>query len=256
MLNLFDAFILGIVEGITEFLPVSSTAHLILATDFLGLENSDFIKSFEIIIQFGAILAVVFLYWRSFLDKEILKKLAVAFIPTGVLGLIFYKIVKTYLLGNIAVVLWSLALGGLFLIIFEKYFAKKEVGREMEFKSISYRQCLALGVFQSVAMVPGVSRSASTIIGGLLLGISRKTIVEFSFLLAVPTMLAAAGLDLFKNAGSFDSSQFQFLLVGFATSFVMAIVAIRWLLSYIKRNSFAGFGIYRIILAALFLFFL
>lgn len=126
MFNLFHAAILGIVEGFTEFLPVSSTAHLILASDVLKIPQTDYQKSFEIIIQLGAILAVVWLYWRKFLDWEILKRLVVAFIPTGILGLAFYKIVKNYLLGNTAVVLWSLALGGLFLIIFEKYFHEKK----------------------------------------------------------------------------------------------------------------------------------
>lgn len=253
MLNLLNAVILGIVEGLTEFLPISSTAHLILTADLLRMQQSEYVKSFEIIIQLGAILAVVFLYWRSFLDTEILKRLLVAFIPTGVLGLLLYKIVKTYLMGNLSVVLWSLAFGGLFLILFEKYFPKSSAQQEGDLKKITYRQCVALGFFQAVAMIPGVSRAAATIIGGLSLGIPRKTIVEFSFLLAVPVMAAATGLDFIKNVDAFSLDQLQFLAVGFVTSFVMAVVAIRWLLSYIQKHDFVWFGIYRIILVGLFL---
>lgn len=260
MLNLFHAAILGAVEGLTEFLPISSTAHLILTANILKLSQTDYLKSFEIIIQLGAILAVVFLYFRSFFNKEILKRLAIAFLPTGILGWLFYKIVKTYLLGNLALVLWSLVVGGIVLILLEKYFPKiysdKKEAATNGSADITYPQCLILGIFQAVAMIPGVSRSAAVIIGGLTLGISKKTIVEFSFLLAVPTMLAATGLDLVKNASSFNIDQFQFLALGFIISFLTALLAIRWLLSYIKNHTFTSFGIYRIILVVLFLLFL
>ena len=253
MLNFLDAIILGIVEGITEFLPISSTAHLFLASDILKLTQTEFLKSFEIIIQLGAILAVVILYWKELLKLEIIKKLIVAFIPTGILGLVFYKIIKTYLLGNVSVVLWSLFLGGIFLIIFERWHKEKESSFE-DISNISYKQCLYIGLFQSIAMIPGVSRSAATIIGGLFLGLKRKTIVEFSFLLAVPTMLAATGLDLAKNYKSFSLSESHLLLAGFIASFVMAIVGIKFFLAYIQKNSFTAFGIYRIIAVVLFLF--
>ena len=251
-MNFVQTIVLGIVEGITEFLPISSTAHLILASDILRLAQTEFMKSFEIIIQLGAILAVVFLYWRTLWKLETIKKLVVAFIPTGILGLIFYKIVKVYLLGNVEVVLWSLFLGGLFLIIFERWHKEGEEAME-NISEISYKKCLLIGLFQSVAMIPGVSRSAATIIGGLLLGLKRKTIVEFSFLLAIPTMLAATGFDLFRNAGNFSLDEAHLLLVGFVTSFFMAIVGIKFLLTYIQKRSFAAFGIYRIILVGLFL---
>lgn len=253
MLNIFHAVIMGIVEGFTEFLPISSTAHLIITAKLLHVPETDYVKSFEIIIQLGAILAVVFLYWKKFLDIEFLKKLVVAFVPTGILGLLFYKIVKNYLLGNISVVLTSLAVGGLVLILFEKYFSHPREDEDWDVKTISYRQCLYLGLFQAIAMVPGVSRSAATIIGGRAIGIPKKTIVEFSFLLAVPTMAAATGLDLLKNAGAFSSSQFGSLAVGFLVSFLMAIASIRWLLAYVKKHDFTLFGIYRIALAILFL---
>ena len=251
MLTFFQAIILGIVEGITEFLPISSTAHLILTADILKIAQSEFMKSFEIIIQLGAILAVVVLYWKTLWKIEVIKKLMVAFIPTGILGLIFYKIIKTYLLGNVNVVLWSLMLGGIFLVIFEKWHKEKESSLE-DISNISYKQCLYIGLFQSIAMIPGVSRSAATIIGGLALGLRRKTIVEFSFLLAVPTMLAATGLDLLKNASSFSLNESHLLAVGFLTSFVMAILGIKFLLTYIQKRTFTAFGFYRILVAFLF----
>ncbi len=253
MLALLHAGILGIVEGFTEFLPISSTAHLILASNILKIAQTDYQKSFEIIIQLGAILAVIFLYWRSFLNLEILKRIIVAFIPTGIVGLTFYKIVKTYFLGNTSIVLWSLALGGLCLIIFERFFKEKK--EEIDVTAISYLQCIKIGFFQSIAIIPGVSRSAATILGGLSLGIPRKTIVEFSFLLAVPTMLAATGLDLLKNASSFNGSQFQFLTIGFILAFITAIISIRFLLNFIKNKNFTWFGVYRIVLVGLFLIF-
>ena len=254
MLTFFHTIILGIVEGFTEFLPISSTAHLILTAKLLQIPETNYVKSFEIIIQLGAILAVVFLYWKKFLDLEVLKKLVVAFLPTGVLGLVFYKIIKNYLLGNIPVVLTSLAVGGLILILFEKYFSHPNENATWDVKNISYKHCLYLGLFQSIAMIPGVSRSAATIIGGRAIGIPKRAIVEFSFLLAVPTMAAATGLDLLKNAGSFSSSQFGSLSIGFIVSFLMAIVSIRWLLDYVKRHDFTAFGVYRIALVILFLF--
>ena len=251
MLTAFSALILGVIEGFTEFLPVSSTAHLILASEIFKISQSNFAKTFEIAIQSGAILAVVAIYWEKFFDFELLKKIIAAFIPTGMLGLVFYKVVKNYLLGNMPVVLASLAIGGLFLVIFERFFkTKNEVGN---IKNISYKKAVIIGIFQSISMIPGVSRAAATIIGGMLIGISREAIVEFSFLLAVPTMFAATGLDIFKNFHEFSASQFNVLGIGFVVSFVMAIVSIKFLLSYVRNHSFAAFGWYRIILVALFI---
>lgn len=241
-----QAIIFGIVQGVSEFLPISSTGHLILTSRLLELAQTEFLKSFEIIIQLGSILSVIALYWRKlFTDWETIKKIAVAFIPTGILGLIFYKIVKQSLLGNNTVVLWSLFLGGVLLIIFELWPGKKkEIGEKIT--EISYRQSFLIGVAQSVAIIPGVSRSAATILGGLMLGIERKTIVEFSFLLAVPTMLAATGLDLIKSADQFSLSQWNFLAVGFIVSFIVALASIKFLVNFIKKHSFIPFGIYRI----------
>jgi undecaprenyl-diphosphatase len=244
---------LGVVEGITEFLPISSTGHLILASELLKIPQTNFQKSFEVIIQLGAIASVIALYWKSLFNAEHIKKLIIAFIPTGVIGLTLYKIVKTYLLGNDQIVLWSLFLGGIALIVFEHIHKEPESAVE-GIGAISYKQSFLIGVFQAVAIIPGVSRSASTIVGGLLLGLKRTTIVEFSFLLAVPTMLAASGLDLLKNASSFSMDQFGVLAIGFVTSFIVAILSIKFLLRFIKNHNFTSFGIYRILIAIAFWF--
>lgn len=254
-MDLLSALILGIVEGITEFLPISSTGHLILTAHLLKIAQTDFLKSFEITIQLGAILSVVVLYWRSLIvDIKALKRVLAAFVPTAIIGLLLYKVIKGSLLGNERLVLVSLFLGGIFLILFELLYREKETAAS-SIADISYRQAVAIGLFQSISVIPGVSRAAATICGGLLLGLKRKTIVEFSFLLAVPTMLAATGFDLMKSAGSFSSAQFGALAVGFAVSFITAIIGIKFLISFIKRHNFMSFGIYRIAVALLFWWF-
>jgi undecaprenyl-diphosphatase len=250
----FDTLILGIVEGVSEFLPISSTGHLILASYLLHLKQTDFQKSFEIAIQLGAILSVVVLYWRALLvNFEILKKVITAFIPTAILGFIFYKIIKRVLLGSNTVVLYSLLIGGVFLILFELWHREKE-NASGELSDISYSKSLIIGLCQAVAMIPGVSRSAATIIGGLILGIKRKTIVEFSFLVSVPTMAAATGFDLMKSGGYFSLEEFHLLLVGFISSFIVALLSIKWLIHFIKNHTFISFGIYRILISLLFWF--
>lgn len=250
------AIIFGLVEGITEFLPISSTGHMILTAKLRGLGQTEFLKSFEIAIQLGAILSVIVLYWRSLLlDVEIIKRVAAAFIPTAVVGFVLYKIVKKVLLGSSDVVVWSLLIGGILLIIFELLHREKDDSID-EIRKLPYSKAVLIGLFQSVAVIPGVSRSAATIIGGLVLGMKRKTIVEFSFLLAVPTMLAATVLDLLKSAGSFSADQFGFLAVGFIVSFVVAIFSIKFLLHFVKNNNFIPFGIYRIVVALIFLLFI
>lgn len=249
-MTVFQALVLGIVEGLTEFLPISSTGHLILAAKLLGLTQTDFQKSFDIVIQLGAIGAVVVLYWRQFLRPEVLARVAVAFVPTGAIGLALYPLVKTYLLGNESVVLLALFLGGLILIVFEVFY-RKPAGAPADIKSITYLQAICIGLFQAVAIVPGVSRSGATIVGGLAMGLNRETIVEFSFLLAVPTMLAATGLDLAKNASSFSAGQSGALAVGFVASFIVAMLSIKFLLSYVRTRTFIAFGVYRIAAAVL-----
>ena len=248
-LDAFRATLLGVVEGITEFLPISSTAHLILTSHALGLAESEFLKSFEIIIQLGAILSVVVLYWRRFLDFDVLKKVVVAVIPTGVIGLTVYKAIKGYLMGNLSVVLLSLLIGGVALIVFERF--REEDDRDIDFTEITYRKAFLIGLFQAIAVIPGVSRSAATIVGGSLLGVSKRTIVEFSFMLAVPTMLAASGLELVKNRSAI-SGNFEILAIGFIVSFLTAILAIKSFLGYIKKRDFSAFGWYRIVLAVVF----
>ncbi len=251
-MNFLHAIILGLVEGITEFLPISSTGHLILTSRILNIPQTNFIKSFEIAIQLGAILSVVVLYWRRLLvDFSMIKRLLAAFIPTAIIGVIFYKVIKKFLLGDSHVVLWSLFLGGIFLIVFELMHREKEDAVE-DISSISYRQAFVIGCFQSIAVIPGVSRAAATIVGGLILGLKRKTIVEFSFLLAVPTMLAATVLDLYKNASAFSGRETGLLIVGFLVSFVVAILAVKAFLKFIQKHNFIVFGVYRVILAVFF----
>lgn len=247
MFTYIHALALGVVEGITEFLPISSTGHLILTSKLLGIENTDFLKSFEIIIQLGAILAVIVLYAKKVLfDRVLIQKIIVAFLPTGILGFILYKLIKQFLLGNSTVVLWSLLVGGIGLIILEKMPKKQIVKTEL-----SYKDAAIIGTIQALAVIPGVSRSAATIIGGMLLGYDRRQVVEFSFLLAIPTMIAASGYDIIKNVDVFTANTGPLLAIGFVTAFVVALVAIKWLLKYVQTKDFVNFGIYRIAVALL-----
>lgn len=252
-MTFFHTIVLGIVEGITEFLPISSTGHMILAADILKIPPSEFLKSFEIIIQLGAILAVVVLYWTALWKIENIKKIIVGSIPTAIIGFGLYDIIKNNLLGSTSVVLWALLLGGLFLIIFEYTYKGPDVIDELP-ADITYRQAFLIGIFQALAIIPGVSRSAATIIGGLSLGIPRRTIIEFSFMLAVPVMIGASALDIYKNPTIFSSGDTTMLIVGFLTAFVVAILSIKFLLRFIRNNNFIPFGIYRIIVAIAFYF--
>ncbi len=243
----FHAIILGIVEGITEFLPISSTGHLVLAAQALGIQQGEFAKTFEIAIQAGAIAAVLALYGKRLLtDKQTFLKVCAAFIPTAIIGLALHKVVKNVLLESTALILWALAVGGAVLIIFELVHREKQ-GGPTDVRSIPLSHAVLVGVFQAIAIVPGVSRAAATIIGGMLLGIPRKTIVEFSFLLAVPTILAASALDLMKSGTSFTGAEWQMLGIGAFVSFVVALVVIRWLVKFIQGHSFIVFGIERIV---------
>jgi undecaprenyl-diphosphatase len=246
---IFDALILSVVEGITEFLPISSTGHLILASKLLGLGESDFLKTFEIAIQAGAILSVLVLYGFVLLkNRAIFVRVAASFIPTAAVGFVLYKIIKHYFLGNVWLTLTMLFVGGI-LLVFSDSFAKSE-GRKIE--DLSLKEYAALGLIQSLSVVPGVSRAAATILGGTWLGLSREAAVEFSFLLAVPTMFAATGYDLLKSASAFSSNDLGILAVGCAASFISALVVVKWFLNYAKKYSFRAFGIYRIILAIVF----
>jgi len=264
-LAFYKSIILGIIQGFTEFLPISSTAHLILGTKLLNLNSNEFIKSFIIIIQFASILAVIILYWKKIWSSfEYIKKLVVAFIPTAILGLLGYKLVKTLFQESLSIIALALLLGGIIIIILERVYKKKNgiielnntekgIKKMDDIKDISYKQCLIIGVFQALAMIPGVSRSAATIMGGLSLGISRSAIVEFSFLLAIPTMLAASSLDLLKTGFAFTTNELIFLIIGCITSFIVAWFSIKFLLNFVKKNNFTIFGWYRIALGIIIL---
>lgn len=251
----FQALIFAIVEGFTEFLPVSSTGHLVLTAKLLGVPQTEFVKSFEIIIQLGSILAVIFLYWRKlFVQRTVWKPILIAFLPTAILGFTLYKVVKGYLIGNEMITVAALFIGGVILILIELLHKEDKNGIE-KIEEIPAKQAFIIGLAQSVAMIPGVSRSAATIIGALLLKVKRKTAVEFSFLLAVPTMISATGLDLIQTRFAFSAYEYSVLAVGFIGAFIVAIGAIKFVLKYIERNNFIPFGIYRIIVAILFFFF-
>ena len=252
-MDIFDAIILAVVEGLTEFLPVSSTGHTILAAALLNIAQTSFVKSFELSLEFGSILAVVVLYWRYFLDVEVIKRLIAGFIPTGVVGLLIYRFFKDVLFGNEQVVLWALLLGGIAIILFELTYKERYEIDDMS--KIPYRYCLLIGVFQSFSAIPGLSRSAPTIMGGLFLGMKRQTIVLYSFLLAVPTMIAASGYDLVMSFKQFSGSDVNLLLVGFLTSFIVAMPSIKFFLGYVRKHNFIPFGIYRILLVVVFYFF-
>ena len=254
-MDFLQAIILGIIEGITEFLPISSTGHLILTSNLLAIEQTEFVKTFEISIQSGAILSVIFLYRRTIMrDFEMIKRILIAFIPTAIIGFTLYKFIKQYLIGNSEIVLGSLFLGGIILIAVELIFKAKS--QKLTAKSqISYEKAFVIGLFQSVSIIPGVSRAAATIIGGVLVGLPRKTAVEFSFLLAVPTMLAATALDLtsyLPAVASAEAGELTFLAVGFITSFIVALIAIKWLLKYVQKHNFVAFGVYRIVLSIIY----
>lgn len=251
-MDYIQAIILSIIEGLTEFLPISSTGHLVLTSKLLNIAQTDFVKSFEIIIQLGSIFAIIFLYWRTLIkNKEVWKRIIAAFIPTAIIGFFLYKIIKTFLIGNPVITLFALFIGGVLLILLEKIHKEKNHHAE-NIEKISFKNAFLIGVFQSFSIIPGVSRSAATIIPALFLGTKRKTAVEFSFLLAIPTMLAATVLDVVKSNFSFTFSEYSILITGFIGSFIVAIFAVKFLLNFIKKHTFIPFGIYRIILAIVF----
>lgn len=254
-MNIFQAVILSIVEGITEFLPVSSTGHLILTSQLLGIAQTEFVKSFEIYIQLGAILAVVVLFIKKYIqDMTVWKNVIVAFIPTALIGFALYRIVKDVLLENPLITVASLLIGGILLIFLEKIHHAKD-SHTSSINKLTIKQSFLIGLAQSVSIIPGVSRSAATILGGMFLGAKREVAVEFSFLLAVPTMLAATGYDLVKSDFSFSGSEWGLIAVGFIGSFITALLVIKWFLKFVQKNTFVAFGVYRIILALIFLSF-
>lgn len=258
-MSIIDIFILGIVEGITEFLPISSTAHLEIAQHLLGITTTDFIKSFHIAIQLGAIMSVVFFYRKELFGASFLyiRNIFIAFIPTGVIGLLLYKVIKSVLLGNLYIVATTLLVGGIIILYFEHKVKNKSFDDDdKEIEKMSIKELLVLGSAQALAVVPGVSRSGAMIISGRMLGLSKKLITEFSFLLAIPTMFGATAYDLFKTGVSFTRGDWADILLGMVISFVVAFLVIKWLLSYIQKHSFAIFGWYRILVGLLLFAFL
>jgi len=247
-MNFIQAVILGIVEGLTEFLPVSSTGHMIIMQKLLGIPSSDFVKMFTVCIQFGAILSVIVLYWKRFFQTiNFYYKLLVAFLPAVVFGLLLKKQIDL-MLGSVAVVAVSLVLGGIVLVFIDKMFKKVSQNQD-----ITYPRALKIGFFQILAMIPGVSRSAATIIGGMAQKLNRKNAAEFSFFLAVPTMFGASALELFDTYKSIHAGDLQLLLAGNIVAFLVAMAAIKGFISFLTKYGFKVFGYYRIILGMMIL---
>jgi undecaprenyl-diphosphatase len=242
-MSIFEAIIIAIVEGITEFLPVSSTGHMIIAQSLLGMESTDFVKAFTVNIQFGAILSVIVLYWRKFFQSfTFYLKLGVACSPL-IIAFLLDKQVDA-MLGSVMIVAVSLVLGGIVLLFVDKWFnADGDDNQE-----ITYKSAFLIGLFQIISIIPGVSRSAATIIGGMSRKLSRKNAAEFSFFLAVPTMFAASTLKLVKNFDVFQAQDLKVLLIGNIVAFIVALLAIRFFIAYLTKHGFKAFGWYRIVI--------
>ena len=253
-MNILQAIILAIIEGITEFLPVSSTGHMIIASSFFGIAKDDFTKLFTIVIQLGAILSVVILYFKRFFQTlDFYFKLFAAFVPAVVLGLLFNKKIDALLESPVTVAI-SLLIGGIILLKVDDWFNKTE-NNEAE-QPITYMQAIKIGFFQCLAMVPGVSRSGASIVGGMSQGLSRTAAAEFSFFLAVPTMLGATVkkcYDYYKDGFVLSSDQINFLIIGNIIAFAVALLAIKSFIGFLTKNGFKIFGYYRIVAGILLL---
>ncbi len=251
-MSYIQAIIIAIIEGLTEFLPVSSTGHMILADSLMTIQDKEFAKTFEIVIQLGAIMAVLLIYIkRFFVGLDIYMKLFVAFLPTGVIGFLAYKTIKHYLFNPFTVSI-SLIVGGVVLILLDKWSEQKR-SEYKEIEDITYQGAIKIGLIQCLSMIPGVSRAAATIFGGVFSGFDRKQAAEFSFLLAIPTMFAASGYDLLKEKDNIHSDDITILLLGAFVAFVVAIVAVKAFVAFLTKYGFKHFGYYRIILGVLFL---
>ena len=246
-MTIFDSVILGVIEGFTEFLPISSTGHLIVASEFLGLEQTNINKAYEVIIQFAAILAVVFNYKDKFTLQKInlWSKVFLAFIPLGIVGFIFSNQIKE--LFSINIVATMFIVGGVIFLIVEKFFIADAAHKIDDVEKITLKQSMIIGFAQVFALVPGTSRAGSTIIGALLVGLSRKASAEFSFLLAFPVMSAVTAYDLLKHYEEFSDTNILTLSVGFIVSFFVAYLTIKLFLKFLEKFTFVSFGIYRIV---------
>jgi len=254
-MDIIQAIILGIIEGITEFLPISSTGHLIVVSNWLSIEQTDTNKAFEVIIQFSAILAVIANYKDKFTFKhyELWVKVSLAFIPIGIVGLLFHQQIKAFF--TVPVVGVMFIVGGVIFLILE-YFHKEHHVRVDEVEAVSYKQALWIGIAQVFALIPGTSRAGASIVGGLLVGLNRKASAEFSFLLALPVLAAAAGFDMLKHYKDFMDGNLLILLVGFITSFLVAYLTIKLFIRFLDSFTFVGFGIYRILFGIILLWIL
>lgn len=257
-MNILQAVLLGGVEGVTEFLPVSSTYHLILTSRILGLTQSDFVKLFEVFIQAGAILSVVFIYAKILLtDRDLLKKVVIAFIPTGIVGLTLYKVIKNVFFHSTDIMLGVFLAVGLVFVLYEYKLKEKKRPPSKTIGSLTMKEAVIIGLVQSLAIVPGVSRAGSVILGMMAMRYRRDEAARFSFMLAIPTILAASAYDLFKMRDMvISNSQNAVLLgVGFISAFITSYFVVKWLLQYLKTNTLTNFGFYRIILAIIILLF-
>lgn len=250
-MTLFQVVLLSFIEGLTEFLPISSTGHLILTSAILGIQEEGFIKSFNIIIQFGAILSVLVLYWRRFLPNlEFYKKLVIAFLPAAVIGFAVKNRIDE-ILGSVQIVAWALIAGGIILVWSDRYYKDKPGQKTIE--TMSWMDCLKLGLLQCFAFIPGVSRSGATIVGGMYLGMSRREAAEFSFFLAVPTLAGATLIKTLKILPELNSAHWGSLAGGIVLSFFFALLAIKFFIELVSRFGFKHFGYYRIILGTVIL---
>ncbi|WP_419769058.1 MAG: undecaprenyl-diphosphate phosphatase [Candidatus Marinarcus sp.] len=254
-MTFLDSTILGIIEGFTEFLPISSTGHLIVATQFLNIEQTDVTKAYEVIIQFAAILAVILNYPTKFTFKhiELWKKLTLAFLPIGIVGFLLASKIKT--LFSVEVVAIMFIVGGVVFLMVEKFYKPKAHFID-DVENVSYKQALYIGIAQIFALIPGTSRAGSTIIGAMLVGLTRKASAEFSFLLAFPVMCATTGYDLLKHYKEFNDTNLMLLAVGFVVSFIVAFLTIKLFLKFLENFTFVAFGIYRILFGIVLLAFI
>ena len=251
-MNIIQTLILAVIEGLTEFLPVSSTGHMILASALMKIQDDAFVKTFQIFIQAGAVLSIVMIYARRFLrGVTIYLKLLAAFFPTMVVGFIAYEFIKEHLFSPM-VVAFSLVLGGIVLILIDE---KVDTSRSRTdvLENITYKNAFFIGFIQCLSMIPGVSRAAATIIGGVFNGLDKKQAVEFSFLLAVPTMFAATGYDILKTPVQFSGREFMLLALGFIAAFLSAWAAVKVFLKITENYGFRYFGYYRIVIGVVFL---
>lgn len=252
LMTLTQTIIIAIIEGITEFLPISSTGHMILASSLMKIHEDDFVKTFEIAIQLGAIMAIVLMYIKRFFQGiTIYLKLATAFVPTAIVGFFAYSFIKAYLFNPIIVAI-SLIVGGIVLILIDK----KVVGMKSQtdvLENITYKNAFFIGLIQCFSMIPGVSRAAATIIGGVFNGLDKKQATEFSFLLAVPTMFAASSYDLLKTPVIFTKHDYFLLVVGFIIAMITAWIAVKIFLRIVENFGFKYFGYYRIVIGVVFL---